>query len=619
MKIKYHSPWEPFNDPLWAEAERVYTEAVEHYRRGETKIALQKFQRAQVLAHDLGQIGAEAAAIRDIGVCHEALHETDKALKAYNESLELFRSVNDDVQAAGVLQNIALTYRRLRDWNSEAKNLDEVASIYRSSGRIFDEGTALNDAGAALNKMARPDEALERLERALSILRPLNKQQEVAEVLNNIGHSHLHRREFDQAIESLTEAVYIFQQLNNPTLLATATMNLARALNNKRVSEARETFHVMTPAIRYFRERQQLYPIPLGIDRATQLYSIAEKHLPTKITNLYASRKLVVGEVGDVTPNAFTNLLEDGNYVIEFNTGLMEFIYAVTRTLAGATNTFLPGGKVIKRVLPQEDVVSRIRSLFYDVASGEPGKGEFVYAPFFPLDPVQIRDAESIATQAELFILAHELGHVSFHSDPGPSPTGSEEQDADAFAIGIVLREGERTSMRLMYAGAMVAIRIFSGLERLGYKSSSNYPPFTIRLNTITMAAQAFCQDHQMYENMSTIAMAYDELMESVENSILPYGGATAQTPDRVAARLRVIVEEYGKITITRERALNQVISAVTDLPREVLRAVAKSIVEFYSTVEKGSQSSDKEVFQSFIGDLPEPAKGVFAQVFTNC
>ena len=96
-------------DDHWRDsADLFYREALADYRRGDFAPAIRKFELARQVVHELGEIGPEAAAYRDIGVCHAALGQKQEAVKAYEQALKLFRRVNDQAGEASVLHNIAL-------------------------------------------------------------------------------------------------------------------------------------------------------------------------------------------------------------------------------------------------------------------------------------------------------------------------------------------------------------------------------------------------------------------------------------------------------------------------------------------------------------------------------
>ena len=90
-------------------------------------------------------------------------------------------------------------------------------------------------------------------------------------------------------------------------------------------------------AILYLQQQQpqQQYRRWKLADRAIALYSLLQSEISPNLASLYSSGRLVIGEVGDAKLNAFTKQI-DGEYVIQFNSGLIEFIYGISSILAGS-------------------------------------------------------------------------------------------------------------------------------------------------------------------------------------------------------------------------------------------------------------------------------------------
>jgi tetratricopeptide (TPR) repeat protein len=96
-------------DAQWREsADLFYREALADYKRGNFEAAIGNFEFARKIVHELGEIGPEAAAYRDIGVCHAALGRKEQALAAYTQALTLFRRIHDGTGEASVQHNIGL-------------------------------------------------------------------------------------------------------------------------------------------------------------------------------------------------------------------------------------------------------------------------------------------------------------------------------------------------------------------------------------------------------------------------------------------------------------------------------------------------------------------------------
>lgn len=376
------------------------------------------------------------------------------------------------------------------------------------------------------------------------------------------------------------------------------------------------------------RERQALYPPWAGADRCKQIVQLIEENLPDEITARIDDGSLAVGEVGLPQVAATTLRLPDGSFVVELHSGLMQFIYLVTRTLLGFTTEFNEGG-VVRPALTRDQLVSRIADIFFDWRAGKLStEGDLQRAAYFPLRPGQVKIAHQLAVNAEVFILAHEFGHVLIDGGgadaPPPPPPSEAESCADRLAVSIAIAAGSRLGMRMMYAGILFAVRVFSFLEHLGQGFAGPHLPPSERLGFIKRTARSMFADELNFTAGSTIALSYDELLEGVENVIKGKGHATAQTEERVRVRMWAILEERLKNHVDQARCIADLQDAVTRVDVAICEAVAETLHEWFEQPLPPSVSDPTDgrlplmggFLRSAIGKFPEPARMAFTAAF---
>ncbi len=274
--------------------------------------------------------------------------------------------------------------------------------------------------------------------------------------------------------------------------------------------------------------------------------------LPQPLLEKVNSGALAIGEVGIAEPQARTKRVGEDQFTVELYSGFMEFYYTITRILCGAQREFRPG-EIEQPSLSQEELTHRVADVFKEWQAGRFWNGQRYQHPLFLIQEGQREIAEYLATRAEAFVLAHELGHVMIYSGYWPDEATakafpSEETQADVFAINLVLRSAQSGQYRMRYAGIVLAIRVFCLLEKLGFVfPSGKHPLVTHRLKVLKELARELSPNELFYVWMSTIAAAYDEQMEAVENIILGLGPKTSQTAERVAIRLFAMIEEAVK------------------------------------------------------------------------
>jgi hypothetical protein len=385
----------------------------------------------------------------------------------------------------------------------------------------------------------------------------------------------------------------------------------------------------MTPkATGRLRERQEAYPPWLGMDRGSRIAQIVKPELLPEINRRLFAGTLAIGEVGLAEPTASTDPLDDGSFVVEMHSGLMQFIYLVTRTLHSASVEQTAEG-IVAPAITREQLVHKVAQIFLDWEAGkfatEPG---FQHASF-PIDPQRVRIAEKLATNAEIFILAHELGHVIMDGGdhnryPSPAQWRGAETYPDWLGVRITITAGARLGRRMMYAGMLFAVRVFSFLERLGQKFPGPHPPPGERLGLVKQMARGMFAHDIEFTAVSTVALSYDEQLEGVENVLLGRKRVTEQTVERVRVRLWAILEERLKEGISHEQFIKDMKGSLSVVEHATCKEVADTFREWFADPRAASIPDPMgghlplmgAFMRAAIPDLPEPARTVFAAAF---
>ena len=155
---------------------------------------------------------------------------------------------------------------------------------------------------------------------------------------------------------------------------------------------------------------------------------------------------------------------------------------------------------------------------------------------------------------------------------PPPGQWSSDEAYADWIAVKIAVAAGSRLGLRMMYAGMLLAVRVFSFLERLGEKFPGPHLPPGERLGVVKqMAREGFAHDIE-FTHESTVALSYDELLEGVENRLLGLPLATVQTVERVRVRLWAILEARIDDQLSQERFIEDLNGSMNGIDEATCR-----------------------------------------------
>jgi hypothetical protein len=337
-----------------------------------------------------------------------------------------------------------------------------------------------------------------------------------------------------------------------------------------------------------------------GIDRAESLAEQIIKFLPPEIIKLIGSDQLVIGEVGDWVPSICTYVppsVEEGNFIIAVNSGVMDFYYAIARAVHGRTILHGSSGTI------KNDCAISFEAMFLLFRSAltnwremcDPGifqslanwlhqheriqHGDFVISE-------DVRDtAESMTTNAELFMLAHEFGHVALKIGAFEPVWNEEESDADTFAVIPYLHYcNQRDELRMAMAGMGLAVRVTGSLAQVGVKFSRAYPPPCERLDRILSRARQMMPSERCFDEASTIMVSVLDQMDHVDEKLDLSRSQTSSKMLEWQTRVRMIaiLEEVAKQTVSVEEMKKPWVDSAPSLPPGKMTNVHKKLVEYY-------------------------------------
>ncbi len=290
----------------------------------------------------------------------------------------------------------------------------------------------------------------------------------------------------------------------------------------------------LTPAQAQLAERQRKHPPSyprnsLGNDRALALARVLV--LPEALETRFRAGSLVYGEVGDMIPDAHTLPLRDDNFVVLLTSGMMDFLYAVGRAMAGATVLWSEQGeRQNAQALDTAHITELVAGTFKQWHKFcQPSlwdlfwRSKRIEHPDFAIGERVRSLTEAMVTSAELYMLAHETGHVLLDLGLTSAPQANEEMRADAVGFGLYLPVAQAAVRpRMAYAGAGFALRVLSALSHAGVRFSRAYPPAPERLAGLLAVMRQSCPSDGYFDEVSTVMVANFGLMDAVDALIVP-------------------------------------------------------------------------------------------------
>jgi len=201
----------------------------------------------------------------------------------------------------------------------------------------------------------------------------------------------------------------------------------------------------------------------------------------------------------------------------------------------------------------------------------------------FPIDGATRQWIETIATQAETFTLAHELGHVALNRHIVQADSANTEENADRFGLDFYLQAAEaRVAKRIAYVAPIFALLLFDGLQRIGVRFSAAYPPQQRRIELIRAGIRSRYPSDQAFYEAITTAVAYQDMIDDVIRRIRKES-TTPSDPDRILVRVIAELIEAANQGVPIETFKADLIQ-IGRQHSDVMQTVADKLIDYYGT-----------------------------------
>lgn len=268
------------------------------------------------------------------------------------------------------------------------------------------------------------------------------------------------------------------------------------------------------------------------LDLGEELFTDLQPKIPTVLHGLFDSGRAVIGEVAIRSPAAFANALPSGRYWVEVYSGLGPFFEAAAHAFYSSMILINKDGTVTE---PQIDFDQSDNELV-KILRAYPANGEVLDSKL-SFSARQTELARKLARAAQVFVVAHELGHlIKWEADKSTELTTEGEIAADklglAMSLGMLKQEDVPLSgddITDAYAGAEFALRLFSALNAIGFdfKADSLHPYPKDRLEALRSQARDIFGTMFDFIFVSRRAFSHDLILQRMEASV---AGRKAET-----------------------------------------------------------------------------------------
>ena len=143
-----------------AQADRLYEEAFQLWRRGEFRKALAKLQQALVIFQKTSNRKREGDTLTGIGVVYYKLGNYPQAIEYYQQALAILKEVGDRAGEGTTLNNLGLVYDKLGNYPQAIEYYQQALAIRQEVSDRAGVGETLNNLGYILESQNQPEIAI---------------------------------------------------------------------------------------------------------------------------------------------------------------------------------------------------------------------------------------------------------------------------------------------------------------------------------------------------------------------------------------------------------------------------------------------------------------------------
>lgn len=248
---------------------------------------------------------------------------------------------------------------------------------------------------------------------------------------------------------------------------------------------------------------------------------------------------------GSSNPNAETYAHDDGSVLIAITDGMIRFVRNACTALFSSAAFVASGGTVTEgAALDRLEADALLKQTYLQWAELKTGTMAEPLAQ--PLDAQAEEFVEAHFRLALLFIGLHEYGHAMKHS--GLPDSAEIELEADRWAFNMLLDVDSRPpcAQGYVFAGAIVAMRVFAALDIMGIFDLAHYPTPNARLANLRTEYQKRFSDPISCYLASQPGDVLDLRMNAIEAQLV-------RAPSRKDQLIAQIVAHFHAVHLKRQ------------------------------------------------------------------
>jgi len=308
------------------------------------------------LAGELDELAtpeAKTVAYGTRGVACYCTGDFPAALEHYNSALALYHELGNRSGVARVTGNIGNVYNNTGNYPAALEHYNSALVLHQELGNRSGVANTTGNIGNVYNNTGNYPAALEHYNRALALHHELGNRSGVASVTGNIGVVYNNTSDYPAALELYNSALALYHELGNRSGVASVTSNILRALlraddidDARRTLAALDELLVDNPDIAIERETSRAMIFVLDDDLQAAHTTLTNALDLAKTHGLRAKQAAVCKELRDLAQkrNDFASYIEFNNKFIR-----------ITEEINGKETTLRLAMQVKEREIAEKD------------------------------------------------------------------------------------------------------------------------------------------------------------------------------------------------------------------------------------------------------------------------
>jgi tetratricopeptide (TPR) repeat protein len=182
---------------------------------GQLDDALDQYHSSLKLNESLGDVGAAAVILAQLGIIYEAKGKYDDALEHYQKSREASEKIGNTADIAQRLQQIGKIHKLRGKYDEAFHHYQQALEINRKNNNQKDTAANLEQMGRIHDEQGKFDAALDYYKQSLEIKETLQDRQGIADLLHQVGNVNFFKGSPDEAFSLYQQSLAIKEAIND--------------------------------------------------------------------------------------------------------------------------------------------------------------------------------------------------------------------------------------------------------------------------------------------------------------------------------------------------------------------------------------------------------------------